>query len=165
MIHIPPVPNYHNMANTYTQIHIHFVFVVKYRKSLIQPTWKSLLHAYITGIVQNNNHKMLIINSMPDHIHMLVGFRPDQSVSQLMSIVKGKSSDWINHQNLSEHIFHWQSGYAGFSYAKSDLKRVIRYIENQEEHHRRKSFNEEILLLLEEFGIPYDEKYILKSPE
>lgn len=102
---------------------------------------------------------------MPDHVHLLVGFRPEQSIAQFMSIVKGKTSEWINNQNLTEHTFHWQSGYAAFSYAKSNLKRVIRYIENQEEHHRKKTFNEEITDLFDEFNIPYDERYILKSPE
>jgi putative transposase len=66
------------MPNTYTQIHIQFVFAVKYRKALIDPEWKDPLHQYITGIFQQNNHKMLQINSMPDHIHILVGFRPIQ---------------------------------------------------------------------------------------
>lgn len=75
------------MPNTYTQIHIQFVFAVKYRRALILPSWKDELHQYITGMVQNKKHKMLQINSMPDHLHMLVGFRPDAHMSQLIQVV------------------------------------------------------------------------------
>ena len=68
------------MANTYTQIHIHFVFAVKFRNEMIQPKWKDNLYQYITGIVQNKNHKLLAINGMSDHVHILVGIRPSQSI-------------------------------------------------------------------------------------
>ena len=68
------------MANTYTQIHIQCVAAVKYRQSLIQVEWKEVLHKYITGIVQENGHKMIAINTMPDHLHFLIGLRPDQSL-------------------------------------------------------------------------------------
>ena len=77
------------MANTYTQIHLQFVFAVKYREGLIQSRWKDELYKYITGIVQNHNHKLLAINGMPDHIHLLVGLRPSQSISELMQDLKG----------------------------------------------------------------------------
>ncbi|MDP2088390.1 MAG: IS200/IS605 family transposase [Flavobacteriaceae bacterium] len=76
------------MANTFTQIHIRFVFAVKFRKGMIQPQWKDSLYKYITGIIQNKNHKLLCINGMPDHIHILIGVRPSQSVSDLMKEVK-----------------------------------------------------------------------------
>ena len=82
--------------NTYTQIHIHFVFAVKFRKALIDQTWNEELHKYITGIIQNKNHKMLVTNTMPDHLHMLVGFRPHDSMSEVMKVVKEGSQDWIN---------------------------------------------------------------------
>ncbi|HYJ38156.1 MAG TPA: IS200/IS605 family transposase [Chitinophagaceae bacterium] len=83
------------MSNTFTQIHIQSVFAVKYRKALIETEWKERLHRYITGILQKNGHKMLRINSMPEHVHLVYGFRPDQSLSDLMRLVKGKSSEWI----------------------------------------------------------------------
>jgi len=97
-----------NMTNTYTQIHIQCVAAVKSRQSVIQPDWKERLHQYITGIVQNNGHKMIAINSMPDHLHLFFGFRPDQSLSDLMRMVKGESSEWINKQKFTPSIFRWQ---------------------------------------------------------
>ncbi len=80
------------MANSYTQIHIQFVFAVKYRRALIHKEWKERLHEYITGIFQMNKHKMLQINSMPDHVHIFIGMRPHQSISSLIQNVKTESS-------------------------------------------------------------------------
>jgi REP element-mobilizing transposase RayT len=152
------------MANTYTQIHLQFVFAVKYRLGMIQPSWKDKLYKYITGIVQQNNHKMLIINGMPDHVHLLIGLRPAQSVSNLLQDIKGSSSKWINEKNFIPHKFAWQEGYGAFSYGRSQLDDVIRYIEKQEEHHRKKSFREEYLQFLEKFEVEYDKKYIFNDP-
>ncbi len=150
------------MANTYTQIHIHAVFAVQNRACMIKNHWQDDLYKYISGIVKNNNHKLLIINGMQDHIHMLFGMRPTQSLSDLMQDVKGYSSKWINKKGFVQGEFSWQFGYGAFSYAKSDLPNVIEYIKNQQQHHKKKSFTEEYMSLLQEFGIDYDEKYIFK---
>ena len=151
------------MPNTYTQIHIHFVFAVKFREALIQPEWKERLYQYITQIVQHSGHKMLVINGMPDHIHLLIGLRPEQSISHLMQDVKASSSKWINEQKFTKGKFAWQEGYGAFSYSKSQVPRLIGYIKNQEEHHRKKTFREEYLQILKESDIPYDPKYIFKD--
>jgi len=55
------------MANTYTQIYIQSVFTVQNKLSLIRQEWQEELYRYITGIVQNNGHKLIAINGMPDH--------------------------------------------------------------------------------------------------
>lgn len=153
------------MANTYTQIHIQIVIAVKYRQALILPEWKERLHQYITGIVQNHKHKMLAINSMPDHLHFFFGMRPHQSISDLMRIVSGDSSEWINQQSLTPRHFNWQGGYGAFSYRKRSVPTMINYILNQEKHHQKKTFLTEYRELLDEFEIEYNEQYIFKLPE
>ncbi|HWD89080.1 MAG TPA: IS200/IS605 family transposase [Mucilaginibacter sp.] len=153
------------MSNTYTQIHIQCVMAVKYRQSLIQPEWKAQLHKYITGIVQNHDHKMLAINSMPDHLHLFIGFRPRQPLSDLMRLVKGESSEWINLQQFTPAVFRWQEGYGAFSYSRSHVQRVINYVLNQETHHRKQTFLEEYRQFLDQFEVDYDERYIFKEPE
>jgi putative transposase len=153
------------VANTYTQIHIQFVMAVKYRQALIHPEWKDQLQKYITGIVQNNGHKMLAINNMPDHLHLFIGFRPNQSLSDLMRMVKGDSSEWINNQHFTPATFRWQEGYGAFSYSRSHVNTVINYVLNQEEHHKKKTFLEEYQEFLEHFEVDYDERYIFKLPE
>ncbi len=150
------------MANTYTQIHIQAVFAVQNRDAVINTKWKDELYRYITGIIQNREHKMLAIGGMPDHVHILFGFRPAQSLSDLMHELKGGSSKWINGNGLLRCKFSWQEGYSAFSYARSDLQNVIRYILNQREHHRKVTFMEEYTALLKEFEIEYDLRYIFK---
>jgi REP element-mobilizing transposase RayT len=152
------------MANTYTQIHIQFVFVVKYRDGLIHLSFKDELYQYIAGIIKYHNHKLLAINGMPDHIHVLVGMRPTQSISDLLQDIKGSSSKWINKKKFLKVKFEWQEGYGAFSYSKSQVNNVINYIKNQEQHHSIKSFRQEYLEFLELFEVAYDERYIFKDP-
>jgi putative transposase len=151
------------MANTYTQLHIHFVFAVKHRFGLINNKWKEDLYKYMTGIIQNYGHKLLSINGMPDHVHILIGLRPTQSISDLMKETKQFSSKWINDNRLVQGKFEWQEGYGAFSYSKSQVSSVINYIENQEKHHSKKTFLEEYREMLEKFKIDFDEKYIFKE--
>lgn len=153
------------MANSYTQLHLQFVFAVKYREALIQKEWKEDLHKYITGMFQQNQHKMLQINSMPDHIHVFIGMRPHQSVSAMIQNVKTESSKWINAHKLCKRPFNWQDGYGAFSYSRSQVPDVVRYIQNQEIHHRKETFLEEYKRMLKLFEIEYDERYIFKEPE
>ena len=151
------------MANTYTQIHIQFVFAVRFREAVIHSSWKDELYRYMTGIVQNNKHKLIAINGMPDHIHILIGMRPTQSISDLMQDIKGSSSKWINQKGFIKVKFEWQEGYGAFSYGKSQVKDVIAYIENQEQHHSKKTFRDEYMDFLKKFDIEYDEQYIFKE--
>lgn len=151
------------MANTYTQIHIHFVFAVKFRQAIIHNDWKEELYKYIAGIITNNNHKLLAINGVSDHIHVLIGIRPAQSISDLMKNIKQDSSKWINAKKFLKIHFEWQEGYGAFSYSKSQLNAVANYIQNQELHHKKKTFREEYIDFLEKFEIDYDEKFIFKE--
>ncbi|MCO5950039.1 IS200/IS605 family transposase [Mucilaginibacter flavidus] len=153
------------MANTYTQIHIQCVMAVKYRASLFQPDWKDQLKKYMIGIVQNYGHKMLAINNMPDHMHMFFGFRPNQSLADLMRIVKSESSKWINDKQFTPAVFNWQEGYGAFSYSRSHVAKVTEYVLNQEGHHRHKTFLEEYEQFLKQFEVDYHERYIFKLPE
>ncbi len=150
------------MANTYTQIHIHTVFAVQNRLCIIDQTWKDELYKYISGIVSNQGHKLIAINGMPDHLHLLFGLRPTQSLSSLMQDIKGSSSKWINEKRFVNGKFSWQEGYGAFSYAKSDLSTIIQYIEDQEMHHKTISFIEEYQRLLVEFEIEHDNRFVFK---
>jgi len=153
------------MANSYTQIHLQVIFAVKKRTGLIQKEWKDELYKYITGIVQAQEHKLLAINGMPDHLHIFFGMRPIQSLSDLMQHIKQDSSKWVNQKKFIKEKFEWQEGYGAFSYSKSQVSRVISYIQNQESHHRKITFLDEYKKFLENFGVDYDERYIFKAPE
>ena len=151
------------MANTYTQIHIQIVFAVKNRKSMIHADWEESLHKYITGIIRNHGHKVLSINGMPDHIHILIGYHPSQSLSNLVKFIKMDSSKWINKNCGLKNHFSWQSGYGAFSYSKCQVPNVINYILNQKIHHRMHTFGNEYKTLLSKNEIEYDSTYIFKE--
>ncbi len=153
------------MANTYTQIHIQVVFAVKYRQSLIDESWEDRLYQYMTGIIQEYDHKVLQINGMPDHIHVFFGMRPTQSLSALMQILKTNSSKWINEEKLSKQKFSWQGGYGAFTYARSQVPTVIRYIQNQKIHHQKQTFVREYKSQLKKSEIDYKEQYIFHPPK
>lgn len=151
------------MANTYTQLYIHFVFAVKYRAAVLESNWEIQLHKYITGIVQNAKHKLLAINSVPDHLHMFVGLHPNQSISEMMQLVKGDSSEFVNKQKFTKRKFYWQDGYGAFSNSHSQIDAVVKYILNQKMHHQKKTFREEYLGMLEDYKVDYDAKYIFQD--
>jgi putative transposase len=151
------------MANTYTQIYLQFVFAVQNRISLIQSGWKDELYKYITGIIQNNKHKLIAINGPVNHVHILVGYKPHQLIPDLLQDIKGDSSKWINQKGFIRGKFQWQEGYGAFSYSHSQIDSVVKYICNQEAHHKKKSFREEYAELLKRFEIPFDDKYVLQD--
>ena len=151
------------MANTFTQIYLHLVFAVQNRMSLIQLEWKDELYKYITGIVQNNGHKLIAINGVANHIHIAVGYKPHQLIPDLLHDIKGDSSKWINNKKLVKGKFNWQEGYGAFSFSNSHIDRVVKYINNQEEHHKQESFRDEYRLFLKKYDILFDEKYILED--
>jgi REP element-mobilizing transposase RayT len=151
------------MANTYSQIYLHVVFAVEGRQSLIAPEHNDELQKYITGIVSAQRHKLIAINNMPDHLHLLIGLRPDAALSDLVRDVKANSSSFIKAKRWVKGRFSWQEGFGAFSYSRSQLGAVIRYIENQQKHHARKSFREEYKQLLEKFEVDYDPRYVFKA--
>ena len=152
-------------ANTYTQIYLHIVFAVEGRQSLIAPGHNDELQKYITGIVSAQKQKLIAINNMPDHLHRLIGLRPDSSLSDLVRDVKANSSKFINENHWVVGRFSWQEGFGAFSCSRSHLDTVIGYIANQPKHHAKKSFRDEYVSLLENFGVEYDPRYIFKADE
>jgi len=150
------------MANTYSQVYLQFIFAVKGRQNLINQKYNDELQKYITGIVQNRKQKLLAINNVPDHLHMLVGFNTTMSLADFMEETKSISSKFINDNKWINSKFEWQRGYGVFSYSRSQIDVVIKYILNQQLHHKKKSFKEEYIEFLKIFEIEYDEKYLFE---
>jgi len=150
------------MANTYSQIYIQIVFAVEGRQNSIDPAHNDDLQKYITGIVTRQRHKLIAVNNMPDHVHLVIGQRPDSALSDLVGDIKSGSTNFINRHRWVKGRFNWLEGFGAFSYSRSQLDRVIRYVQNQQKHHQRRSFHDEYLKLLDRFDVPYDERYIFK---
>ena len=150
------------MANTYTQIYIHLVFAVKHREALISSAWKERLHKYITGIVQNQGHKLIAINTVPNHAHIFIGMKPDAALSDLVRDIKRDSTNFINSEIRLHGKFSWQEGFGAFSYSHSQIDSVTQYILKQEEHHHRKTFREEYEEMLKDFKVEYNSRYLFE---
>ena len=154
-----------NMANTFSQIYIQTVFAVSNRQSLITAEFKEDLYKYITGIVKNQSQKLISINGVEDHIHILIGLKPAMALADLVREIKADSSNFVNRERFVRGRFSWQEGYGAFSYGHSQLDTIIRYIQNQEQHHKHSSFKNEYLTLLRKFDIAFEEKYVFEFIE
>jgi REP element-mobilizing transposase RayT len=147
------------MANTFSQIHIQCVWSTAFRKKIINPLWEDEFHKYISGIIRNKKQKLLAINGMEDHLHLLIGMRPSCKLSEFVQEIK-KSSCSFAQTNFKVHNFGWQEGYGAFSYCKKEVETVIQYLMNQKKHHATETFENEYIRLLVENEIEFDEKYV-----
>ncbi len=150
------------MSGTFSKIYIQVVFAVQGRRSLIQASWEEELYKYITGTITNKGQKLIAINGMPDHIHILIGMKPSCSLSDLVREIKKSSNDFINEKKFCKSSFKWQEGFGAFSYSPNDLNRVITYVQNQKIHHKQSTFKEEYHSLLAEYDIEFKEEYLFE---
>jgi putative transposase len=129
---------------------------------LIKRQWKNELEKYITGIVQNHKHKMLVIGAMPDHIHIFIGYNINHLIPDLVEEIKTSSNTWIKQNNLSRFRFEWQKGYGAFSHSRSQIDAVVKYVLNQEKHHKKTNFRTEYLEILRKYDIQYNDDYLFE---
>jgi len=150
------------MPNTYSQIYLHYVLSPKYRKALVKTQFEEELYRYITGTIKNLDQQLIRINGMPDHCHLLVRLRPSLAPSKFIQVVKTNSSRWFNEKKFLKHKFNWQTGGGIFSVSHRNVPELISYIENQKEHHKKSSFRDEYRELLKNYGITFEEEYLLE---
>lgn len=150
------------MANTYSQIYLHLVFAVKYRKSQIHKDWKESMYKYICGTVNNKNEKIYAINGVGDHIHILKSIKPSTHVSDLVRDIKVNSTKWVNDCKLVSGKFAWQEGFGAFSVSRSQITKVIGYINKQVAHHQKATFKREYIALLKKHEVEFDEQYLFE---
>ena len=148
------------MADSYTQIYIHYVFAVYGRMNLIPESNREEVERYISGIIRKEKSKTLAIYCNPDHIHVLIGLNPMSAPATLIRNIKANSSKWINSNNMVKGKFAWQNGYGAFTYSRSQLDDVCQYIHNQPIHHKNVKFKDEYIQFLNKFSIDYKEKYL-----
>ena len=148
------------MAHTFTNLVYHIVFSTQGRLPLISNEKRTELHAYLISLFKEKGGKVLIINSMPDHVHILVLLPPTVSLSDVMKFVKANSSRWMK-QRFGKP-FAWQKGFGAFCVARSGVDAVAKYIREQEAHHRKFDFEIEFVSLLEKNGVEYDAAFLWK---
>jgi REP element-mobilizing transposase RayT len=148
------------MANTYTQLYIQFIFAVKGRENLIRESFRDELEKVMCGLVTSNKCKTYAVYANPDHTHIFIGMHPTVAPSKLMEQVKSGSSKWLNEKKLIPGRFSWQEGYGAFTYSKSQIDRVVKYVLNQPNHHEKQTFKDEYLLLLKKFEVDFNSEYL-----
>src|SRR4051794_34516944 len=133
------------MPSSYTQNFYHAVFSTKHRDELIVPELETRLYKFIGGIVRDLRCKLLAVNGMADHIHLLIKYRADLSHSEMLKHIKGRSSKWVNEQFGHLGHFAWQEGYGGFTVSNSKVPQVKLYIARQKAHHKTQDSRSEFL--------------------
>ena len=148
------------MPQSLARLHVHLVFSTKHREPLITDAVRPSLHAYMATVLRNSGCPAVLINSMPDHVHILFELGRTVTVSSSVEEVKTNSSKWLKTQGPEFSRFAWQTGYGAFSVSESNVAAVRDYIANQAEHHQVKSFQEEYLAFLTKHGVAFDERYV-----
>lgn len=145
---------------TFTQNYVHIIFAVKYREASLHREIRPKVFSYMSGIITSLKHKSIIVNGMPDHVHILLGLNSSVSISDTVHDIKRGSSLFINKEKLCQGKFNWQEGYASFTYSRSQIERVYNYIKCQEIHHTKSNFRTEYIKFLKKFEVAYDERYL-----
>jgi len=148
------------MPSTYGSLHLHVVFSTHERRPQIANVWRPRLHAWLQAALRQAQALPLVAGGIDDHVHLLFGLPPRLALSDLMGDVKRASSRWV-HREMGMPSFAWQEGYSYFAVGAEAIPAVHDYIARQEEHHRKFSFRDELVKLLQEHGVPYDERYLL----
>lgn len=146
------------MGQSLSQMYIHLVFRTKYGRPYIQENIEPSLHSYMAGILKNMESPALIINSVPDHIHILFRLSKNYALAKVVEQVKKQSSKWMKEKGVDG--FTWQIGYGAFSVSSYKEDVVTNYIIRQKEHHKKVTFKDEIEKSMKEYNITdYDAKY------
>ncbi len=145
---------------SFTQIYLHFVFAVKFREALLHAKQQKEVFPFIAGLINSMGHKSYAVNGMPDHVHVFMSMSPAKSPAETIKEIKRASSNFINEKKWFPGKFQWQNGYGCFSYGKSQVDTVVKYILNQKEHHRKATFKEEYMAFLQRFEIAYNDRFL-----
>ena len=109
------------MANSYTQLYVQIIFSPLGRQNLIYNRVKNDIYKYIVRIIKKKNQKPMIIDAMPDHVRIFLGFSPYIAISNLVRYIKSNSTNFINNNKLIPGKFSCQKGFGSFTYSKSQV--------------------------------------------
>jgi putative transposase len=147
--------------STYTQIIYQIVFSTKNREHTLSAENRAELFKYIGGVLKNQKCHLYAIGGVSDHIHIIRHLHPLVALASLVKDIKLASSQQIKNSDLFKHFDGWQDGYGAFTYSFHEKDRLIEYVKNQEVHHMHKTYKEELIEILKDLGVDYDEKYFL----
>ena len=147
------------MGSTFSSLHYHIIFSTKARAPLITNQQRERLHAYVGGVIKGLGGIPESVGGVEDHIHILSGLKPSHCVSDFVRDLKRRVTSWS--QETFDPTFGWQEGYAAFSVSIGVVPATKKYIADQEQHHKSFSYLDELRQLLDEAGIPYEERFLV----
>ncbi|MBE2228834.1 MAG: IS200/IS605 family transposase [Ignavibacteria bacterium] len=136
----------------YTKLWIHMMWSTKNRVNQIDSTLKPELLKHIKENSINKKFHIDFQNCVSDHIHILINHHPDHKLSDVIQLIKGESSYWINKNKIIKSKFEWQDEYIAVSVSESIVNKVRDYIKNQEEHHKKLTFMDEYNEFIRKYG-------------
>ena len=148
------------MPQTYSNLDYHVIFSTHERRPFITPDIRQRLYDYIGGILKNERCVLLAAGGTADHVHLLISTHTQIAVADFMRAAKAKTSKWIHETYPPKRDFQWQAGYGAFTVSRSNREKVMKYIDEQEEHHKKISFRDEFAAILKKCGVEFDAKYL-----
>jgi REP element-mobilizing transposase RayT len=150
-------------THAYSRCWLHLIWGTLRRERMLFPEAAAKVSQFLSDYARGKDIYMKINFVNPDHVHALVDLPTGQTIEQVVKLLKGASSHWINEQNLVPGKFAWGRGYGSFSVSQSDTDRVCAYIAGQEEHHRTKTFAEEYQRFVEVYGLVWKEEETVET--
>lgn len=148
------------MAQSHCNLIYHIVFSTRNREPWLDDAIQTRLYEYLGSAIKREGGAALIVNGTADHIHLLVKWRQDKTVADMVRALKANSSGWIHKSFAGKNAFAWQAGYGAFTVSQSQVEKARRYIKNQKKHHKAVSFKDEMVSLLKAHGVEFDERYL-----
>jgi len=148
------------MGQSLSKVYVHLIFCTRGREPLLLGALRGKTHAYLAGVLNNQDCSAIKVGGTRDHVHVLFRLSKNRALADVVEEIKTSSSRWIKTQGSGFGGFHWQNGYGGFSVSPGELQDVAEYIDQQETHHESSNFQDEYRQLLKRYGVEYDERYL-----
>lgn len=148
------------MAGSFSSLYVHLVFSTRNREPWLAPEHRKEIFAYMAANLHELGCEFVLVNGATDHVHVVCTLPVTLPLAELVAKLKGNSMEWIRDSRKDMERFHWQSGYAAFTFSRKQLDAVRRYVHHEEQHHRLKTFEEEYRELLQRAAIEYEEQHL-----
>ena len=149
------------MPQSLAQVYVHVVFSTKNRTPVMASAdLRRQMHAYLATVFKGHDCRPITIGGTADHVHILCTWSRTRTLAEVIGDVKRLSSKWVKTKGPPLAVFQWQNGYGVFSVSHSNVGRVRKYIDGQNQHHKTITFQQELRTFLRKHGVPFDERYI-----
>ncbi|HVN79194.1 MAG TPA: IS200/IS605 family transposase [Terriglobia bacterium] len=152
-------------VHSYSRCWLHLIWATRNRERMLFGEAARKVSDFLSQYAESKGIFVRVNYVNPEHVHALIDLPTRYSIEEVLKLLKGTSSHWINQNCLLRGKFFWGRGYGVFSVSQSTFAPVSRYISTQEEHHRRKSFWEEYESLVKHYGLKWVKEETVETVE